>query len=195
MNQIQDAANHLTNALDLLTSPPLRFSYDQGKYDFHSADEVIQMINTLMSYLQKGRSALFVPKKRTIEELQASRNMKVFIPSVPSDIAISFYIQSHKLVCALYHINKDSHNNWKYDVMQADVSIPWLSEALVLFTISLQFCQQLKDKLSVFIQYREIRGSSTTILQLKHEDENEANKTIKRPTNEDSLEAITASQM
>lgn len=128
-----------------------------------------------MSCLQKGRSALFVPKKRTIEELQASRNMKVFVPSVPSDIAISFYVQSHKLVCALYHINKDSHNNWKYDVMQADESIPWLSEALVLFTVSLQFCQQLKDKLSVFIQYREIRGSGPSILQLKHEDSDETN--------------------
>lgn len=41
--QIQDAANHLTSALDILSAPPLRFKYSEGKYDFHSADEVIQV--------------------------------------------------------------------------------------------------------------------------------------------------------
>lgn len=58
--QIQDAANHLTSALDLLTSPPLRFSYDQGKYDFHSADEVIQVSVILVQLNHKCDLYFFI---------------------------------------------------------------------------------------------------------------------------------------
>lgn len=42
-------------------------------------------------------------------------------------------------------------------IWQADTSIPWLSEALVLFTVALQFCQQLKDKVSVFTLYQDMQ--------------------------------------
>lgn len=84
--------------------------------------------------------------------------MKVLRPHAPNDLAVSFYIQSHKLVCAVYLIMKDSQNNTRFESMSAETSIPWLSEALVLFTICLQFCQQLKDKLAVFIQYKEMHG-------------------------------------
>jgi len=162
LNQIQDAANHLMAALDILSNPPLRFKYEEGKYDFATADEVIQLINSIMTYLQQGRNALFVPKRRTTDELQSSRNMKMLQPHAPHDLAISFYIQSHKLVCAVYLITKDSQNNVRYESLSAETSIPWLSEALVLFTLCLQFCQQLKDKLGVFIQYREMHRNLPT---------------------------------
>jgi len=108
--------------------------------------------------LQKGRSSLIVPKKRTIEELQSSRNMKSLQPPLPNDLAISFYVQAHKLICAVYQVHKDTHGNLgKLDIYQADTSIPWLSEALVLFTVGLQFCQQLKDKVSVFTLYQDMQ--------------------------------------
>lgn len=41
--QIQDAANHLMAALMLLSSPPLRYNEEDHKYDFKSADELIQV--------------------------------------------------------------------------------------------------------------------------------------------------------
>lgn len=123
-----------------------------------------------MNFIQMGRNALLVPKKKTTDELQSSRNMKVLQPVPPHDMAISFYVQSHKLVCAVYHISKDALNNTKYESIQAETSIPWLSEALVLFTVCLQFCQQLKDKLTVFIQYRDMH-KSLVIANLSAEDQ------------------------
>lgn len=42
-------------------------------------------------------------------------------------------------------------------MLQAEASVPWLSEVLALFTIALQLCQQLKDKVGVFYQYRDFR--------------------------------------
>ncbi|CAM6031332.1 unnamed protein product, partial [Sphagnum compactum] len=76
------------------------------------------MINNVMSCLQRGRNSLIVPKKRTIEELQTSRNMKSLQPPLPNDLALSFYIQSHKLVCAVYHMHKDHSGQLKFDIFQ-----------------------------------------------------------------------------
>ncbi|XP_074599052.1 rogdi atypical leucine zipper [Brevipalpus obovatus] len=157
LNQIQDASNHLMAAMSLLTAPPMRFDEQESKFNFQSAEEVIQVIDDIMGCLKRGRNSLVVPKTKTIEELRNSRNMKTLQPSVPNDLAISFYVQSHKLVCAVYHQIKDQVGNVKLDIFQAEASIPWLSEALVLFTVALQFCQQLKDKVSVFSQYKEMQ--------------------------------------
>jgi len=157
LHQIQDASNHLMSALNVLVSPPLRYIEKEKRYDFTSAEEVIQMINSVMSCLQKGRNSLIVPKKRTIEELQSSRNLKSLQPALPNDLAISFYVQSHKLICAVYFMQKDPQGQTKFDIFQAETSVPWLSEVLVLFTVALQFCQQLKDKVSVFTQYKDMQ--------------------------------------
>ncbi|GFQ66481.1 protein rogdi [Trichonephila clavata] len=155
LQQIQDAARHLSNALQIFSSLPPTNS--KGKLTFHSAEEVVHVVNSLMGCLQRGRSALLIPKKRTINELQRSRNVKSLQPPLPPDLAVSFYVQSHKLVFAVYHIlSKESKGPPKFDVFQAESSVPWLSEVLVLFSVSLQLCQQLKNKVSVFAQYKEM---------------------------------------
>lgn len=146
-------------ALSILKSPPLRYIEKENKVDFKNADEVITIINNIMQSLLNGRNSLITPRKRTLSDLQNSLNNKSLTPLPPKDIVISFYIQSHKLICAVYHIfEKDSHGNPRYDVYQAESSIPWLSEVLVLFTVALQFCQQLKDKLLVFTQYSDLQN-------------------------------------
>ncbi|CAG2102652.1 unnamed protein product [Medioppia subpectinata] len=43
LHQIQDASNHLMSALYLLSSPPLRFDRNESKFDFRSAQEVIEV--------------------------------------------------------------------------------------------------------------------------------------------------------
>ncbi|XP_013774281.1 protein rogdi-like isoform X1 [Limulus polyphemus] len=148
LQQIQDAGNHLMLALHLL--PSHASTNQQNKYNFRSAEEVTEMVNKLMSCLQRGRACLIIPKRKTIDELQKSRNMKSLQPPLPNDLAVSFYVQAHKLVFAVYHLQKDQQGSMKFDVYQAESSVPWLSEVLVLFTVSLQLCQQLKDKVSVF---------------------------------------------
>ncbi|XP_075745243.1 rogdi atypical leucine zipper isoform X2 [Rhipicephalus microplus] len=150
LQQVQDAGNNLMTALQLLTPPP-----PSTKFEFKSAEEVTQLMTTVMGCLQRGRASLIIPKKRTIDEILGSRNMKSLQPPLPQDLGASFYVQSHKLIFAVYYVHKDSHGQPKFDVFQAETSVPWLSEVLVLFTIALQLCQQLKDKVGVFYQYRE----------------------------------------
>lgn len=47
----------------------------------------------------------------------------------------------------------------KFDSSQAECSVPWLNEVLVLFTVALQLCQQLKDKVSESILFGFCSGS------------------------------------
>lgn len=65
-----------------------------------------------------------------------------------------------------------------YDSSQAECSVPWLNEVLVLFTVGLQLCQQLKDKVVHYqrmivvnqdkwfsFHYRSVYFHNTRILQ------------------------------
>lgn len=146
LHQIQDAANHLSNAIDLLISAPLGSGQD-NKHNFRSCEEVLQLINDVMNCLQKSRSSLLIPKKRTIEELQHSQNMQSIKPALPLDFSISFYVQAHNLVCSVYQLSQSTSGPQIKAEYQAELSLPFLSEILVFLSLGLQTCQQLKDKL------------------------------------------------
>lgn len=151
LHQIQDAANHLSNAIDLLTSTPAWLGDDGNqKYDFQSCDEVLQLINDVMNRLQKSRSSLLIPKKSTIEELRHSQNMQSIRPALPLEFSISFYIRAHNLVCSVYQLSQSPNGLQIRAEYQAELSLPFLSEILVYLSLGLQTCQQIKDKLQTF---------------------------------------------
>lgn len=155
LQQVQDAANHLQQAIYHID--------DVGKeYRFRSSDEVLHILGEILGSLQRGRTSLVVPRKRAIDDLIKSRNMKALAPNLAEDLAISFYIQSHKLVFAVYQLS-NSHGTMKYDCAQSECSVPWLNEVLVLLTVGLQLCQQIKDKICVFSQYKDFTVGVGTV--------------------------------
>ena len=100
LQQIQDSANHLHLAIDHLSSLP-------EQHEFRSADQVSHFLSNIMEYLLRARQALVVPKKRTLEELVNSKNVKSLVPPLPREVAVSFYLQSWKLIFAVYHMVTD----------------------------------------------------------------------------------------
>lgn len=153
---------------------------------YRSSDEVLHILSNILGALQRGRTSLVIPKKKPIDELMKSRNMvrktnstpslismtnflflekylcipqKSLAPNLPDDLAISFYLQSHKLIFAVYQLT-NIQGTMKFDSCQAECSVPWLNEVLVLFTVALQLCQQLRDKISVFSQYKDFTVGS-----------------------------------
>ena len=62
---------------------------------------------TCREALLRARQALVVPKKRTLEELVNSKNVKSLVPPLPREVAVSFYLQSWKLIFAVYHMVTD----------------------------------------------------------------------------------------
>jgi len=146
LQQTQDSANHLQTCCYYLDN------LDDGQVK--SAEEAMHALQQIISYLHKGRNALIIPKKRTIDDLVSSRNMKSLIPNLPSDLTISFYIQAHKLIFAVYLLSQQQ-GHVRFDTFQAECSVPWLNEVIVLYSDALQLCQQLKDKITVFSQYKD----------------------------------------
>lgn len=49
----------------------------------------------------------------------------------------------------------------KFDSSHAECSVPWLNEVLVLFTVALQLCQQLKDKVGARETSEKSRGGDS----------------------------------
>jgi protein rogdi len=138
IQQVQDAANHLQQAINHIDNV-------DSNYKFKSSEEVLHILSNILGALQRGRTSLVVPKKKPIDELMKSRNMKSLSPNLPEDLALSFYIQSHKLIFATYQLT-NNQGTMKFESTQAECSVPWLNEVLVLFTVALTLCQQLKDK-------------------------------------------------
>ena len=100
LQQVQDSANHLHMASDSLAN-------QGGDYKFSSAGEVTNFLAKVMGALQRARAALVVPKKRTLEDLVNSKNIKSLVPPLPREVAVSFYLQSWKLIFAVYHMVTD----------------------------------------------------------------------------------------
>jgi len=148
LQQIQDAANHLLMASEALDS------IDE-QHNFKSANDVNNFLRNVMGPLLRSRSSLVNPKKRTLEELLASKNSKSLSPPLSREVAVSFYLQSWKLVFAVYHMVTDK-GVARFDRYQADCTIPWINDVLLLLTVALQTGQQLKDKLDILSQYKEI---------------------------------------
>lgn len=150
LQQIQDAGNYLVKAM---------FSLNQIDKDhvFHSAKEVFLLLDELISSLNQGRSCLAYPKRKSIEDIIYSRNMQILVPPVPNDTALSFYIHSSKLIMSLYSINMSSQGRTEITSrQQIECTVQWLNEAVMLFTLALQQCQQLRDKISILKQYEEV---------------------------------------
>ncbi|XP_058975701.1 protein rogdi isoform X2 [Musca domestica] len=152
LQQVQDAANHLQQAINHIDD------VDES-YHFKTSDEVMHVVGNILEALQRGRLSLVIPKKKPIDELIKGRNMKSLTPNLSEDLAVSFYLQSHKLIIAVYQLT-NIHGTMRFDSCQAEASINWLNEVLFMLSAGLQLCQQLKDKISVFSLYKDFKVGS-----------------------------------
>ncbi|KAB7499508.1 Protein rogdi [Armadillidium nasatum] len=134
IQQIQDAANFIQLAIKFLDG-------HGANNTFKTSGEVLSVLTHLTSLLQKGRSSLLIPRKKTIDELMNSRNM---------------------LVLAVYHLS-NAAGTVKFDSIQAECAVPWLNPVLVSFTTALHIAHQLRDKVSVFSQYKDFTPDSCSV--------------------------------
>uniref|UniRef100_A0A8B9B7M2 Protein rogdi homolog n=1 Tax=Anser brachyrhynchus TaxID=132585 RepID=A0A8B9B7M2_9AVES len=172
LQQIQDARNHVNQAIYLLMKRDV-------SYHFKTGSEVLKLMDAVMLQLSRARNRLTTPATLTLPEIASSGLTRMFAPALPPDILVNFYINLNKLCLTIYqlHVLQPSttknfkpaggsilHNpgamfefgNQRYEVShvhKVECVVPWLNDALVFFTVSLQLCQQLKDKISVFSSY------------------------------------------
>ncbi|XP_021099991.1 protein rogdi homolog isoform X9 [Heterocephalus glaber] len=176
LQQIQDARNHVSQAIYLL-------AHRDESYQFKTGAEVLKLMDAVMLQLTRARNRLTTPATLTLPEIAASGLTRMFAPTLPSDLLVNVYINLNKLCLTVYQLHALQPNSTKNfrpaggavlhspgamfewgsqrlevsHVHKVECVIPWLNDALVYFTVSLQLCQQLKDKISVFSSYWSYR--------------------------------------
>ncbi|XP_077685274.1 protein rogdi homolog isoform X3 [Eretmochelys imbricata] len=128
LQQIQDARNHVNQAIYLLTNRDVN-------YQFKTGSEVLKLMDAVMLQLTRARNRLTTPASLTLPEI-ASSGLTNFRPtggSILHNPGAMFECGSQRYEVS--HVHK------------VECVVPWLNDALVFFTVSLQLCQQLKDKL------------------------------------------------
>ncbi|XP_062482724.1 cytokine-like nuclear factor N-PAC isoform X13 [Pezoporus occidentalis] len=145
--------------------------------------DILKLMDAVMLQLSRARNRLTTPATLTLPEIASTGLAKMFTPALPPDILVNFYINLNKLCLTVYQLHvlqpgttknvklaggSILHNpgaifefgNQRYEVShvhKVECVVPWLNDALVFFTVSLQLCQQLKDKISVFSSYWNYR--------------------------------------
>uniref|UniRef100_W8BIK7 Protein rogdi n=2 Tax=Ceratitis capitata TaxID=7213 RepID=W8BIK7_CERCA len=152
LQQVQDAANHLQQAINHIDDV-------DATYHFKTSDEVMNVVGNILEALQRARTSLVIPKKKPIADLIKSRNMKSLAPNLSEDLAVSFYLQSHKLIMAVYQLIT-VQGSMRFDSCQAEATVQWLNDVMPLLCAGLKLCQQLKDKISVFSVYKDFTVES-----------------------------------
>ncbi|KAM4656002.1 cytokine-like nuclear factor N-PAC isoform 10-T13 [Amazona ochrocephala] len=182
LQQIQDARNHVNQAIYLLMNRDVN-------YQFKTGSEVLKLMDAVMLQLSRARNRLTTPATLTLPEIASSGLAKMFTPALPPDVLVNFYINLNKLCLTVYqlHVLQPSttknvklaggsilHNpgaifefgNQRYEVShvhKVECVVPWLNDALVFFTVSLQLCQQLKDKVCALAHHLNF---SSELIQL-----------------------------
>ncbi|CAJ0954734.1 unnamed protein product [Ranitomeya imitator] len=204
MQQIQDARNHVNQAIYLLTNRGENYTFQTGSEVLKvsagvpnnrgsrsgehpgcdtSAVSSLQLMDAVMLQLTRARNRLTTPATMTLPEVATSGLTKMFTPSLPADVLLNFYVNVNKLCLLVYQLHglqPSSTKNFRpagsavlhnpgamfelntqrFEVSQVhkvECVVPWLNDALVFFTVSLQLCQQLKDKISIFSSYWNFR--------------------------------------
>jgi len=152
LQQIQDAYNYLVAAQDTL-------GYSNTR---RTGSGCTAELGLVLEALHDCRQSLLVPRKKTITELLASPGVAALSPPLPEGTALSFYVQAHKLVLAVYSVGPPSPSTPRVACSsQAECPLLWLAGVLAGVTTALQLAAGVKDKIGVFSQYQDIEVPQT----------------------------------
>jgi len=161
LQQVQDLSNYILRAHNLVRAA-VEATDDSKLLD---GRKIATFLDQIISNLHSARTAVTLPKKKSITELQENRINKCFTPPLPQDLLLSFYVASYKLICAAYHMQQPTvPGRHTFHVYQGECVIPWLNETLLCLNCAVQLCQQFRDKLTVFHNCNELQE----VIEEKH---------------------------
>ncbi|XP_072734586.1 protein rogdi homolog isoform X3 [Ciconia boyciana] len=98
LQQIQDARNHVNQAIYLLMNRDVNYQFKTGL-------EVLKLMDAVMLQLSRARNRLTTPATLTLPEIASSGLTKMFTPALPADILVNFYINLNKLCLTVYQLH------------------------------------------------------------------------------------------
>ena len=98
LQQLQDARNHLEGGWDEIAER-------ENCGMLTSGHQVVQLMDRVMLSLNRVKTCIVVPEKRTLSELLSQNAQRVLNPPVPEEILVSFHVNCDKLLLHVYAFN------------------------------------------------------------------------------------------
>ncbi|PAV78341.1 hypothetical protein WR25_24772 [Diploscapter pachys] len=188
LQQIQDLGNHIAKATIILCEMEHQMKQfrESGKFDLSSGPLILSEARTVKELIASARNAILLPRKRTLLELCNFPPTRRFVPPLPQDLLLSFYISSCRLVCASYQIPPKAVNAQGLVITMAECQLTHLDERLKMDETKSE--RQVKldrrydwvgppNKLSKIREIRLRRVENETDLERKYrEDREELNR-------------------
>ncbi|CAF0755570.1 unnamed protein product [Rotaria sordida] len=160
LQQLHECTQHLERALRYV----LLTDFDRNIEQLYKA---IQYLDLIIDCVNNAKDNILLPKKKRIDDLRRSKNTTIFTPSIPENMAFSFYVQGSKLSFAVYHtsVQGKSSGYFKHFI---EANVPALGDLLNQLSYILLQLQQLRDKLRIFDEYQN--GSDWKLMEEKQNE-------------------------
>ncbi|CAB3402809.1 unnamed protein product [Caenorhabditis bovis] len=142
LQQLQDLGNHIARATVGLCE--MRVFLDAlSNFSKESGSKILSELKHIKNEICQARLAIQLPRKRSLLELCYFPPTRKFVPPLPQDQLLSFYISSCRLVCASYQMVPKNVNPQGLSIHMAECQLPHLDEILRRLNLAMNCMQTL----------------------------------------------------
>lgn len=127
-----------------------------GNFSEMSGDLLASILEAVKDSLKAALNEITKPKRKSLLELCNFQPIKSFNPPLPSDILLSYYVSSTKIVCAAYQVISKANGVQNVNIYQAECKLPHLVEVLHLLNSSFSSIHELVSDLSMLKSQKTI---------------------------------------
>lgn len=145
LQQLQDLGNHIARASVSLCDVQQQMKEITGGQMFNSCtgDLILSAALSIKEEISSARSAILLPRKRSLLELCHFPPTRRFAPPLPQDQLLSFYISSCRLVCASYQMVPKQNAPQGLTISMAECQLPYLDDVLKQLNAAMSSIQKL----------------------------------------------------
>ncbi|CAD6188419.1 unnamed protein product [Caenorhabditis auriculariae] len=147
LQQLQDLGNHIARATislcEMENNLNARCESDSDSFSVETGTLLLNEARAIKDEISFARSSILLPRKRSLLELCYFPPTRKFVPPLPQDNLLSFYISSCRLVCASYQIVPKTVNPQGLTVFMSECQLPFLDEVLESLNLAMLSLQKL----------------------------------------------------
>ncbi|EGT56712.1 hypothetical protein CAEBREN_20956 [Caenorhabditis brenneri] len=153
LQQLQDLGNHIARVTIMLSDLLEEVSFLKGEtnenmFNSNTGKRILDELKMAMNEIALARNSIMLPRKRSLLELCYFPPTRKFVPPLPQDQLISFYISCCRLVCASYQMVPKTVHPQGLSVFMAEAQLPHLDEVIKHLNIVMSILQKLINYLA-----------------------------------------------
>ncbi|CAI5445014.1 unnamed protein product [Caenorhabditis angaria] len=149
LQQLQDLGNYISRVTIAFCDLKDQLTH-MSVYTNDSGKRVLEDLRQIKNELCLARASIQLPRKRSLLELCYFPPTRKFVPQLPQDQLLSFYISSCRLVCASYQMVPKTVHPQGLSVFMAECRLPYLDEILRRLNHTMNSVQRLIGYIEIY---------------------------------------------